>query len=224
MGRLSRAVSRPSRPSRPNRRGRPLSRRDPAAAIRLPALARRSAGALAAVALALGVGACGFGHRLNHPTSADAPNLYVDAGPVTYQVQISRQLNPFATEDAQYLAGIPKAQSIPGDQMWFGVFLQAKNQSPRPQTTSDQFAITDSSGHVYRPWPLNPRINPYAWSPRLLLHNDTEPALDTTASFGPTQGSLVLFRLSTAVYSNRPLTLDIFSPGQTHPTTVSLDL
>jgi hypothetical protein len=35
---------------------------------------------------------------------------------------------------------------------------------------------------------------------------------------------LVLFRLSTAVYSNRPLTLDIYASGQSKPTTVALDL
>ena len=33
--------------------------------------------------------------------------MYVDAGPITYQLQISRQLNQYATEDSQYLAGLP---------------------------------------------------------------------------------------------------------------------
>jgi hypothetical protein len=84
-----------------------------------------------AVTLALGVGACGLAKRINHPTSADAANVYVDAGPVTYQVQISRALNPFSTEDAQYLAGIPKAQTIPANQLWFAVFVWR-----RPPTSS----------------------------------------------------------------------------------------
>jgi hypothetical protein len=190
----------------------------------LPAWGRRAAALAGAAALALGVGACGLSKRINHPTSADAPNLYVNAGPVTYQVQISRALNPYSTEDAQYLAGVPKAQSISPNQLWFGVFVWAKNQSGHPQTTTNQFAITDSAGTVYHPWPLNPQVNPYAWSAQRLAADGTEPAPDTTSSSGPTQGGLVLFRLSTAVYSNRPLTLDIYAAGQSKPTTVSLDL
>jgi hypothetical protein len=209
VGRLPRAVS-PIRP-RPHTSNR--SR-----------WARRAGVLATAAGLALGVGACGLAKRINHPTSADQANIYVNAGPVTYQVQISRALNPFSTEDAQYLAGIPKAQSIPADQLWFAVFVWAKNQSGRPQTTTGKFAITDSSGTVYHPWPLNPQVNPYAWAPMRLAADETEPAPDSTASYGPTQGGLVLFRLSTAVYSNRPLTLDIFASGQSKPTTVSLDL
>lgn len=157
-------------------------------------------------------------------TSADAGNLYVNAGPLTYQVQVTRALNPFATEDAQYLAGLRNAQKIPPNQLWFGVFLWAKNQSGRAQTTSDQFAITDSSGTVYHPVTLNPQINQYAWTAQQLGPDGTEPAADTTASYGPTQGGLILFRLNDSVYANRPLTLDIYSPNQVKPTTVSLDL
>jgi hypothetical protein len=190
----------------------------------LSAWGRRAAGLVSATVLALGVGACGLAKRINHPTSADAANVYVNAGPITYQVQISRALNPFSTEDAQYLAGIPKAQSISSDQMWFAVFVWAKNQSGHLQTTTDQFSITDSSGTVYHSWPLNSQVNPYAWTPQRLTADETEPAPDSTASYGPTQGGLVLFRLSTAVYSNRPLVLDIYPPGQSKPTTVSLDL
>jgi hypothetical protein len=215
VGRLSRAVS------------RPLLRRDTSTlSARLPVWGRRAAGLAGAAALALGVGACGLAQRINHPTSADANNnaIYVDAGPVTYQVEISRSLNPYSTEDAQYLAGIPKAQSIPADQLWFAVFVWAKNQSGRTQTTTNHFAITDSAGTVFHAWPLNPQVNPYAWTAERLAPDEIEPEPDTTASYGPTQGGLVLFRLSTAIYANRPLILDIYAAGQSKPTTVTLDL
>jgi hypothetical protein len=179
-----------------------------------------------AIVLTLALSACGLEKRKAHPRTADSNNsaIYVDAGPLTYQVQVSRALNPFSTEDAQYLAGIPKAQSIPPSQLWFAVFVWAKNQTNRTLTTSDRFAIVDSAGTVYRPWPLNPQVNPYAWSAQQLQPDATEPGPDTTAGDGPIDGSLVLFRLSDAVYSNRPLTLDIFAPGQPKPSTVSLDL
>ncbi len=52
----------------------------------------------------------------------------------------------------------------------------------------------------------------------------TQPVPDSTAYFGPTQGSLLLFKLSASVYSNRPLTLQIYAQGQAKPSTVSLDL
>lgn len=178
----------------------------------------------AALVLSLAVSACGVESRTAKPTSADQANLYVWAGPITYQVQVTRALNPYSTEDAQYLAGVPKAQSIPANQLWFGVFLWAKNQSGHTATTTDHFTITDSAGNVYKPWPLNPLINPFAWTAQRLAPDGIQPGPDTTAANGPTQGQLVLFRLSQTVYSNRPLILNIYAPGQTKPTTVSLDL
>jgi hypothetical protein len=187
-------------------------------------IARRLGLVAAVAAVSLSVSGCFIENRLQHPTYADSNQLYVDAGPVTYQVQISRELNPYATEDAQYLAGVPNAQSIAGDRLWFGVFLWAKNQTKQVQTTSDQFEIVDSEGTIYHPVTLNSSINPYAWTSQQLDPDGTEPAPDTTASDGPTQGGLILFNLSDTIYSNRPLTLDIFAPGQAKPTRISLDL
>jgi hypothetical protein len=44
------------------------------------------------------------------------------------------------------------------------------------------------------------------------------------ASFGPTQGGLLLFKLDTSVYDNRPLTLEIRGPSGRVWGTISLDL
>jgi hypothetical protein len=52
----------------------------------------------------------------------------------------------------------------------------------------------------------------------------TVPGLDTQASYGPTQGGLLLFKLNSSVYSNRPLTLQIYAPGEPTPVSISLDL
>jgi hypothetical protein len=185
---------------------------------------------LAAVVLTIGLSACGLSQRPVRPTAVSAEEIaagsepYFWAGNVTYQVQITRQLNPFNTEDVQYLAGVQNAQNLPPDDLWYGVFLWAKNQTKHNVTTSDTFTIVDSSGTVYHPIALNPSINPYAWTAQSLAPDGIEPNADTTAAFGPTQGGLILFELSDSVYSNRPLTLDIYAPGQTKPSTVSLDL
>jgi hypothetical protein len=180
--------------------------------------------ALAAAALSLSVSACGLTNRKEHPTVADGEQLYVDAGPITYQVQITRELNPYSTEDAQYLAGVSGAQTLPSSQLWFAVFLRALNQSGHTQTTTNSFQIVDSEGTVYHPVALNPSVNPYAWTSMQLQPNAIEPNPDSTAAYGPTQGGLILFKLNDSIFSNRPLTLDISAPGQAKPTTVSLDL
>ena len=187
------------------------------------ARARRVSLVLAGLASAFLLAACGSG---GPGTVADANNdgSYVNAGNVTYQMQISRELNRYNNEDMEYLAGVSNPRLGP-DQLWYGVFLWAKNQTDSPQMTTDSFDIVDTQGNYYFPVPIDTSVNPYAWSPQLLQPLDIEPATGSMASFGPTQGGVVLFRLNNSVYSNRPLTLQIRLPGQTKvAATISLDL
>jgi hypothetical protein len=187
----------------------------PAARHRLLALA-------CVLPVAVGVGACG---RTDHPSSAINDGVYVQAGPITYQLEISRELNQYSTEDSQYIAGIPPADRRLGpDQIWYGVFLWAKNQTRRPQLTSDNLDIVDTEGNHYYPIPLNRTVNPYAWSAQNLAPGAVEPGPDTTASFGPTQGGLLLFKLPLSVYDNRPLQLEIRGPSGQLWGTIALDL
>ncbi len=152
---------------------------------------------------------------------------YVSAGPITYQLQISRVLNPWGAEDSQYFKGLPKKVSafrIKPDQLWYGVFLWAKNQHHAAHWTSDKFEITDTLGNVYRPVKLNVNANPFAWNSRKLVYGDTEPSQDSIASSFGSGGKIVLFKLNTSIYSNRPLTLWILSPTGTRIGEISLDL
>jgi hypothetical protein len=172
--------------------------------------------------LAVGLGACG---QQGKPVSTLNNGVYITSGPITYQLQVSRELNPFLTEDAQYVSGLPAGSGTLGpDQLWYGVFLWAKNQTKHAELTAHSFTIVDSSNHTYYPIHVNPEVNGYAWTPQLLPPSGQEPKLNTTASFGPTQGSLLLFKLPTTVYANRPLTLQIYPPGGGQPGTISLDL
>jgi hypothetical protein len=164
-----------------------------------------------ALGVAIGLAACG---QVAQPTSALNNGVYVDAGPITYQLQISRELNPFAVEDKQYLIGLPSGSTGPtANQLWYGVFLWAKNQTDRAQPTAGSFDIVDSNGDHFYPVKLNSELNGYAWTQQTLGPAGIEPGPNTTASFGPTQGGLLLFKLPTSVYSNRPLTLQIHAPG-----------
>ncbi len=63
-------------------------------------------------------------------------------------------------------AGAPATLSP--TQLWYGVFLWAKNQSRQPQTTSDNFDIVDTEGNHYYPVDAQPLGQPYAWKAQRL--------------------------------------------------------
>lgn len=174
--------------------------------------------ALAAVVL---LSACGGKAETTTNASADNNGIYVSLNGVDYQLQISRELNQYSAEDHDYLAGV--GNHPPGaQQLWYGVFLRAVNESHQSRTTADKFDIRDTQGNVYNPVAVNPSTNQYVWTAQTLAPLATEPLPDTTASLGPTQGALILFKLNTTVYSDRPLTLEIHSGSQT--ATISLNL
>jgi hypothetical protein len=175
-----------------------------------------------AASLLLALSACG---KVGHPPTVNNDGVYVDAGPISYQLEVSRELNQYATEDAQYLKGLPAgAASLSAGQEWYGVFLWAKNQTNQTHVTSGGFDITDTQGNTYYPIAISASLNPYAWTAQTLAPGAVEPGPDTTASFGPTQGGLLLFKINSSVYDNRPLTLEIRGPSQQVWGTISLDL
>ena len=77
---------------------------------------------------------------------------------------------------------------------------------------------------MFLPTKLKTNLNLYAWTATRLAPNAIEPFPGSTASNGSTGGGLVLFKLNTSVYSNRPLTLLMYARGSTTPSRVSLDL
>jgi hypothetical protein len=187
---------------------------------------RRLAIAASTVVISAGAAGCDTGHKLDHPHVADNEGFYVDGGPITYQVQLTRELNPYDKfEDAAYLTGIPAGTPAPKpDEEWFAVFLWAKNQSKSVQTTAGNFDIVDTQGHTYTAIPLDATLNPYAWSAQPLTPLATQPAPNTTASEGPTQGEELLFKINVSAYANRPMTLEIRGDASQVLATVSLDL
>lgn len=188
-----------------------------------------------ALTLAVGVTACGGSGTTTTHLGAHAPTLsvasannngaYVDAGNITYQLQISRELNQYSAEDSAYVKGLPAGTAPPApDEEWYGVFLWAKNQTNYPQTTTDNFELVDTQGDTYFPIRLDPNVNPFAWTAQRLPPQQTEPLPNTPASMGPTQGGLLLFKVNDSVYANRPLTLFILGPDNQRQASISLDL
>jgi hypothetical protein len=197
-------------------------------------MVRRLLTLLCALALAAGVAACGNHHphlaggQAQGTDAADANNNggYVDAGPVTYQLEISRPLNQYSTEDSQYVRGLPAGMSsdIPGTQLWYGVFLWAKNQTQHPQSTTDNFEIVDTQGNVYHPVKLDPAVNPLAWNSESLAPLQTEPKPGTLMSEDSPGGGELLFKVSNSVFDNRPLTLYILGSNDQKLGSISLNL
>ncbi|HEX3391556.1 MAG TPA: hypothetical protein VHS55_03245 [Solirubrobacteraceae bacterium] len=143
---------------------------------------------------------------------------YLNVGPLIYEVQLSRELNPADTEDAAYLKGLTPAQRklVPGEE-WFAVFLQVYNESSAPHPAATALTISDTQENVYTPTIPN-ATNEFAYRGGLLGPKARIPALNTVAANGPTQGALLLYKIKIVSLDNRPLELKIvdpFDPRQT---------
>jgi hypothetical protein len=185
---------------------------------------------LGLVLLAAGaLGACGDSHtKVTTGTYAgesgqNAP--YLDVGPLVYEVQLSRELNPYDVEDSSYLEGLSAEQrKLEPGQEWFAVFVQVYNNRSQPQAASTDMKIYDTQGNVYLP--LVPAgHNSFAYAGGTVPGKERLPALNTVASNGATQGSMLLFKIQTASLDNRPLDLRIVDPTDAAETaTAELDV
>jgi len=175
--------------------------------------------------LALGLASCGSGSGEGQGRSFEAQQegMYIDFEGLTYQVQLSRFLNPGDIEDREYLMGLPEGipKELPGDEIWFGVWMRVKNYAGEPLTPTSTFTIVDTEGTEFRPVPLNRASNPFGYEPIPLQNAQVLPTPDSAAASGPIQGSLILFRLKTDSLQNRPLQLQI---GNSEPAKMDLDL
>jgi hypothetical protein len=143
-------------------------------------------------------------------SGANAP--YLDVGPLVYEVQLSRELNPYATEDSAYLQGLsPAARKLEPGQEWFGVFLQVFNNGRQAQIASTDLTITDTQGNRYTAV-VPGSTNGFAYRGGTVPANSRLPMLDTIASEGTTQGALLLFKIQIVSLDNRPLKLTIVDP------------
>jgi hypothetical protein len=187
--------------------------------LRLPLLT--GAALLAALALA----ACGGAKQPT--THGEGEGAYVQAGPLIYQVQMSRELNPRNVEDVEYLEGLPaETPALAGDEEWFGVWLRVQNATDGAHRSAGEFKIVDTTGEEYEPVAL-PATNPFSYQPASVESDAGQPVQpdpESGAGAGPIQGSMLLFKLKTAVYADRPLELEITPPEGGAPSSVVLDL
>jgi len=120
---------------------------------------------LIAAALCCALLASGCGNRVETRTLGETEGLYLDIDELKYQIQISRYINPADIEDRSYLVGLPEGTEQPaGDETYFGVFIRVSNSTDHEITPANDFEIIDTQENVYRPVPLDPKVNPWSSS------------------------------------------------------------
>src|SRR4029077_6661979 len=133
----------------------------------------RRATILGLIALAAAaVTACG--NKEERTTHAATEGIYLDVGPMKYQVQISRLLNPNDPEDRGYLIDLPPGQQIRGQAQWFAVFMGGENGTEKAQPAATQYVIRETQGHVFRPITMGPK-NVFAYRGTFVPPKDTLP-------------------------------------------------
>lgn len=170
-----------------------------------------------AVAASLALTACGSAHsRVTTGTyagesGANAP--YLDVGALTYEVQLSRELDPYDTEDATYLQGLSAAQrKLTSEQEWFAVFVQVYNWTSAPHPAARSLTISDTQGNIYAPV-LPTGANQFVYHAGSVPPKGRLPEPDSIAAAGPTQGALLLYKIHITSLDNRPLKLTIVDPS-----------
>jgi hypothetical protein len=167
--------------------------------------------------------ACGSASE--EPTHAATEGVYVNTGDLKYQVQISRQLTPADFEDRDYLVGLPAADKTLGKgEEWFAVFIRVFNHTKAAHPSAKQFVIRDTTGKEFQPVAVDTSVNRTAYRPLVVGAGDQIPVPGSLARENLTQGGMVLFKVPSSSYANRPLELRIAPPEGGAEATVDLDV
>jgi hypothetical protein len=182
-------------------------------------LATLSLAALAALALA------GCGNKVDTAIVGETEGIYVGVDGLTYQVQISRILDPASDEDQAYLTGIPEDEAEPAeDEVWFGVFMRVENESDEEHEAAEEFIVKDTQETEFVPVELDPEVNAFAYEPGPVGPGELLPPPNSPASDNTIQGSLLLYRMKVESLGNRPLELEIESTQGGDNAIVDLDV
>jgi hypothetical protein len=154
-----------------------------------------------ALALCAAVVATGCGEEEETHVVEGEP---LELGELSYNVQITRFLNPDDPEDEEYLVGLPEA---PSGYSYLGIFMVISNESEEPLDSADEFIVMDTLGEEFEQVEIE---SPYALEVGAVVPAEGEiPIPNTTAATGPNQGSLLVFEVPDDVSENRPLELEV---------------
>jgi len=178
---------------------------------------------LAVALFALAGAGCG---KESTAVVADTEGLYLNINGLKYQIEMSRYMNANDVEDSQYLIGLPAGTAQPGaDETWFGVWVRVENDSDETLPAATTWEIHDTQENVYRPIPLDTKINPFAFEKGVdVPAGAILPLSSSAAGQGPIQGSLLLFKVKNDSLQNRPLELKFSNGGGSTIGTYDLDV
>jgi hypothetical protein len=182
----------------------------------MPGPVRKLSIAAAAALAAVALGACGSSHtRVTTGTYAGESGKgapYLNVGPLIYEVQLSRELNPANPEDAAYLQGLAPAESkLAAGEEWLAVSLQVFNDTSNAEQASSDITLSDTQGNLYSA--LQPdAVNLFAYRAGTVRSKGKLPEPGTPASFGPSQGELLLYKIKVISLDNRPIEIKIRNP------------
>jgi hypothetical protein len=162
-------------------------------------------------AAALGAAGCASTEEERTISATEGPYIHVNE--LTYQIQMSRVLNPNGVDDSAYLKGLAEGVDVEADEVWFGIWLRVENLTDETHRAADRFEIIDTQGQTYRPVVQDPDANPFIYRPRDLTPAMITPVPDSASFNGPIQGDLILFRVKVASLYNRPLEFRIANSG-----------
>jgi hypothetical protein len=178
--------------------------------------------ALVALLGASALAACGNKEEIRTTAATEGP--YVDAGPLQYQVQISRQLNPADEEDKGYFVGVKDPEGgVTAEETWFAVFVKVWNRTEDSHIAAKDFEIEDTVGKRYEPVEVG-EDNVFAYRATQIPSGGQLPGIDDVANEGVIGGSMLLFKLTLDSIANRPLVLHIKSAGKPPEAEVDLDV
>jgi hypothetical protein len=182
--------------------------------------ARRLLAALGLLVLLAGATGC---NKSDHVTVAGTEGTFVNVGPLDYQVQISRLLNPFDPEDRGYLTDLPAGQALGASDEWFAVFMRVENASENAAPVASQYEIVDTQENRYTPVQMGPK-NVFAYRAGTLGAHQILPFANSPAGQNTIQGAMLLFKIPVANFANRPLELRISPPAGAGTAVGTVDL
>jgi hypothetical protein len=180
--------------------------------------------ALLCLASVAALAASGCGNKEEFVTVAETEGIYVTVDDLKYQIQISRILDPASREDEAYLRGVPETETLSEDEVWYGIFMRAENDTDEPHEMATDFVIHDTEGHTYEPIDIDPDLNVFLYEPQELQPGNVFPLLNAPAADNTIRGGLILFKIPASSLGNRPLELEIESPSGGDNAIIDIDV
>lgn len=166
----------------------------------------------------------GCGNKEETVILGHTEGIYVTVDELTYQVQISRILNPASPEDSAYLIGLPEGEEPTPEEVWFGVFMRVENETGQELPAAEAFKIVDTQETVFEPIELDPEVNAFGYEPRAIPPGELLPEPNAASSDNTIQGSLILFKVDVESLYNRPLEFEIESAHGGDNAVIDLDV